>query len=75
MCLKQQVVHCKTKIYTGCALLTQINYVQSQLQFIIHSKAAVFNKVLQAMLVPLYNSDTQESNTGENLRQVWNTYT
>ena len=27
------------------------------------------------MLVPLYNGDIQESNMGENLIEVWNTYT
>ena len=33
------------------------------------------SKVLHAMLVPLDNGDTQDSNMGENVRQVWNTYT
>ena len=31
------------------------------------------NIIINSLLVPLYNGDTQESNMGENLRQAWNT--
>ena len=32
-----------------------------------------YSNIINSLLVPLYNGDTQEGNMGENLRQAWNT--